>query len=555
VVLVGLWASFSAILLSRLALGYLAIRRLKRRAEPAPDAWQTRLKMLAARTNVRRPSRLLVSDEVSAPMALGFFTPAIIIPRSLPRQMSRADFDHIALHELAHLRRYDDWTNLVQRFIEAVFPIQPALFWIGRQLTLEREAACDDWVVSVAGAPKTYAASLTRVAELTLWARGAILASGVAGHPSQLYRRVQRLLDKTRNPAPRISTPTLALALIAVIFLVVGALNAPQVFALADQPGVADAVPADDPQSSPAAQPAGPGDLSRLFVVESGDKLKVEADQANIHVRAWNKDAVLVAVTQSGPNLAELLRHSHIAMNKGGEEVTVRQTIDQGFSVPEGTRIEFTICVPAKFDTFVKDENGNIDLSNLEGKIELTTGNGNIQLEKLKGAVKAVSGNGDVDAAECAASIEATTGNGNLAFRQIDGPVQARNGSGDIDAEACTGKLDAKDGSGNIMLKQLTETSVDAETGSGNISASFDAAPKSAGKLRSGSGDVTLDLPASAAVNLMIATGSGDIHSDLPSDADLGNVGTENLKILKLNGGGASIHIETGSGDVRLKKH
>ena len=87
-------------------------------------------------------------------MSLGFLHPAILIPQTLLDTLSNAELEHVVLHELAHLRRRDDWTNLAQKLIVAILPIQPALYWIGRRMSIEREMACDDWVIATTGTAK-----------------------------------------------------------------------------------------------------------------------------------------------------------------------------------------------------------------------------------------------------------------------------------------------------------------------------------------------------------------------------------------------------------------
>ena len=231
-----LWAVLTLLLLARLGASYLLLRRLKSGATPCPKNWQVRLTGLCAMNGVRRQTRLLVSDEIAAPMSLGFFHPAILIPRSLLDTLSESEVDHVVLHELAHLLRYDDWTNLAQKLIEALLPIQPAAFWLGRRMSLEREMACDDWVIAATGTPKPYAVCLTKVAELSHWEHAGILAAGAAGNRSQLFRRVHHMLDGTRNAAPRLSFGPIAFALIAVIVLIYEAARAPQVIAFAQDP-------------------------------------------------------------------------------------------------------------------------------------------------------------------------------------------------------------------------------------------------------------------------------------------------------------------------------
>ena len=47
--------------------------------------------------------------------------PAIVIPLWVMRDLSAAELNQVVLHELAHLRRYDDWTNLAQQVVKAMF--------------------------------------------------------------------------------------------------------------------------------------------------------------------------------------------------------------------------------------------------------------------------------------------------------------------------------------------------------------------------------------------------------------------------------------------------
>jgi beta-lactamase regulating signal transducer with metallopeptidase domain len=231
-----LWAVLTLFLLARLGASYLLLRRLKSGATPCPKNWQVRLTGLCAMNGVRRQTKLLVSDQIAAPMSLGFFHPVILIPRSLLDTLSESEVDHVVLHELAHMLRHDDWTNLAQKLIEALLPIQPAVFWLGRRMSLEREMACDDWVIAATGTAKPYAVCLTKVAELSHWEHAGILAAGAAGNRSQLFHRVQHMLDRTRNAAPRLSFAPVAFALIAVAALIYEAARAPQIIAFAQDP-------------------------------------------------------------------------------------------------------------------------------------------------------------------------------------------------------------------------------------------------------------------------------------------------------------------------------
>ncbi len=231
-----LWAFLSLVMLARLAAGYQELRRLKSGATPAPESWGLRLRRLCAINGVRRQTRLLISNRVAGPVSLGFVDPAILIPRAFLGTLSDAEFDHIVMHELAHLQRRDDWTNLAQRFIEAALPIHPAVYWLSHRMSLEREMACDDWVIAATGTAKPYAASLTKVAELSQFGPAGILAAGATGNQSQLLRRVHHMLNRTRNAAPKLVFGPLVAAVAAVVGLMYLVARAPQMIAFAQTP-------------------------------------------------------------------------------------------------------------------------------------------------------------------------------------------------------------------------------------------------------------------------------------------------------------------------------
>jgi beta-lactamase regulating signal transducer with metallopeptidase domain len=230
------WALLSLTMLARLGSGYRELRRLKSGATAAPEERQLWLRGLCASNGVRRQVQLLVSSQIPAPISLGFLTPAILIPQDLLDALSDSELEHIVLHELSHLKRWDDWTNLAQKFIEAVLPIQPAIYWIGRRMSLEREMACDDWVIAATGTARRYASSLVKVAELSRWEDAGILAAGAGGNRSQLLRRVHHALDRTRNSTPKLAIGPLGVAVATIFALLCASARMPQMIALAQTP-------------------------------------------------------------------------------------------------------------------------------------------------------------------------------------------------------------------------------------------------------------------------------------------------------------------------------
>jgi beta-lactamase regulating signal transducer with metallopeptidase domain len=164
----------------------------------------------------RRQIALCTSEQVRVPTAVGLVKPAILLPHSLMCELSPGELNQVVLHELAHFRRWDDWTNLIQQALTALLFFHPAVWWIEKKLGLEREMACDDAVVAETTSPRAYAECLARLAEKSFVTRSIALAQSVLGKVRQTSARVARILDVNR-PVPAAYTSRLAVSLVAVL--------------------------------------------------------------------------------------------------------------------------------------------------------------------------------------------------------------------------------------------------------------------------------------------------------------------------------------------------
>jgi beta-lactamase regulating signal transducer with metallopeptidase domain len=258
--ILALWTVVFLFHVARIGWSYRYLRGVARRAHSPDRARQSDFDRWTRVCDIRRPVRLLLSDEVGSPMAIGFFNPAVILPETLLSQLHPEDLDHVLLHELAHIARYDDWTKLAAHLASATLGLHPVAAWILRRIEREREIACDDWVVAGTGTARPYAVSLARLLELCVARRRDLLAAGL-GRSSQLRERIERLLDRARqagNETPRMSRGRVALcAAILVMVLAVGA-RSPHWIAFAQHPAVPVPAPAPTAGAAPSAAPALP---------------------------------------------------------------------------------------------------------------------------------------------------------------------------------------------------------------------------------------------------------------------------------------------------------
>jgi hypothetical protein len=181
-----------------------------------------------------RSAQLCTSTEVERPCVVGFLHPRILLPLSLFRQLSGIDLQHVVLHEMEHLHRADNWTNLLQKAGVVFFPLNPVLYWVERRLCVEREFACDDRVLRSSCGRKNYALCLTRLAEFTIISRSLSLALGAWERRSELARRVHRILRRGNEPMRR--GPAIVLTGSLVMGVLAGAIalsRSPQIVSFA----------------------------------------------------------------------------------------------------------------------------------------------------------------------------------------------------------------------------------------------------------------------------------------------------------------------------------
>ena len=186
-----LWAAVSLYRAVDLAAHTFRLRALWITATPVENIAPV------AKLRFRRAIQVCTTDTLDRPSVIGFFAPRILIPTWLLPRLTPGELDQILLHETEHLRRGDDWTNLLQKLSLILFPLNPVLLWMERQLCLEREIACDEAVIRVTRAPRAYAACLTTLAERGLEYRsqsGEALSLGAWQRRPELVHRVHSLL-------------------------------------------------------------------------------------------------------------------------------------------------------------------------------------------------------------------------------------------------------------------------------------------------------------------------------------------------------------------------
>lgn len=218
--IVSMWL-FGVLALSiRLVGGFIQTRRLRRKKTRQVADWrQEALIRLAHRLRVSKPVVILESALAQAPMAIGWLRPVILFPASALAGLTPDQLEAILAHELAHIRRYDYLINLLQTVIETLLFYHPAVWWVSRQIRIERENCCDDMAVAVCGNALVYARALTKVERL----RKARLELAVTANGGLLMNRISRLVGAPLAHSNRAAgLVTCVIAILTLIAIVAG---------------------------------------------------------------------------------------------------------------------------------------------------------------------------------------------------------------------------------------------------------------------------------------------------------------------------------------------
>jgi len=309
----ALWLAASLVRAVSLAVHAVRLRRVWKAATPVKADAKTR-ELLEGASFARRNHHveLCTTRELDRPSVIGFLAPRILIPEWLYARLTPGELEQVVLHEAEHLRRGDDWTNLLQKLALVVFPLNPALAWIEGRLCREREMACDEGVVLRTQAPRQYAACLTSLAERGLERRRAhALSLGAFERRSELVRRVYSILARKEALHPMAAQVLVAVAGCGLLIASVELARCPQMVAFV--PAARTATFETQAAQTTAVAPQGDGD--RAFVLPT-------AARGDSSLRAVETTAILPARRDNAP-LARASFHraaSPLADSQGGAQ-------------------------------------------------------------------------------------------------------------------------------------------------------------------------------------------------------------------------------------------
>jgi len=222
------WIVGSMFTFAWMLTGVAGAERLRRLSAPPVDhRVQDLCRRLADCLKIRCRVSVAFCQRISSPVLVGIVRPVILLPPGLVLGLGPEQVEMLLLHELAHVRRWDNLVNLLQRTVESLLFFHPAVWLVSRWVRQEREHCCDDLVLRRTADRSAYAETLLVVAHsihqsaaggLSTVTAGGIVSCPASGH---LRSRIGRILghkEETMQVSRKfaLTVPIVLLATIAV---------------------------------------------------------------------------------------------------------------------------------------------------------------------------------------------------------------------------------------------------------------------------------------------------------------------------------------------------
>ena len=259
----------------------------------------------------------------------------------------------------------------------------------------------------------------------------------------------------------------------------------------------------------------------RTFKVEPGSEVSIYGDEGRIIIKSWDRNEVYLKMTKQawGRDKEEAMKELEdiridIEQRRGRliiEELDRDRHRHRNFRVSDifrgrwhDTKVDYELKVPREIELDIKNDEGNIEISDIRGRIRIEIDEGEVFIRDIESD-----------------DITIHTDEGNININRVKD--LGRDPSG-LFIKLDEGRLKLTDirvnelridtDEGDIIIDALSAKRVDAFTDEGDIE--VDLEPVSGGKyeLQADEGDIFVKLPTNASIEVDAETNDGRIKSD-----------------------------------------
>jgi beta-lactamase regulating signal transducer with metallopeptidase domain len=220
----AVWLAGMALCGLRTALAWRRMRRTVAGARQVTDGPLLAMVAEAAHMlGMPKPPRVVVTPGPVPPFACGIRRPTVVLSSPFLAGVGEPGLRAVLAHECAHLHRRDSMMGVILAVCEAVYFFHPIVHLAKRRILLERERACDDFVLANRGTnPSDYAKALLAAAGLCGTLNGQVGPPVIAAESfSDLRLRLLTMASRL-TPNARLSRGTLATLVLLGVLCVPG---------------------------------------------------------------------------------------------------------------------------------------------------------------------------------------------------------------------------------------------------------------------------------------------------------------------------------------------
>lgn len=160
--------------------------------------------------------------------------------------------------------------------------------------------------------------------------------------------------------------------------------------------------------------------------------------------------------------------HLHLEKDENGYIVNKENKKKWSFGTRD-IRVEYIVDVPMMTSIAVNTLGGDIDLSDIQGAVELVSAGGDVRIENSRGRIFTKTYGGDTYAYQLEGKIEIKSAGGDIEMRIITGDISVETAGGDILMRNMNGNLDIMTLGGDIELSDMSGLKTRLTTMGGDI--------------------------------------------------------------------------------------
>jgi len=186
-----IWAIGVVIISIRLIINLIKLKKLIRKAEKVTDDDQIIIfNEIKRELGLSRDVHFLASHEINVPFSTGLIHSYVVIPYGI--HISDDKLRMVLIHELVHLKRFDNFINFACQITKAFMFFHPLYYLAMREFGLSSEQSCDIHTIRITGTRDDYAQCLVDFSRASITG----LPLGFSTSKSSISERVRLILDE-----------------------------------------------------------------------------------------------------------------------------------------------------------------------------------------------------------------------------------------------------------------------------------------------------------------------------------------------------------------------